>query len=535
MTRIVDARGRPIDREALKEPQTARLGWVTREWAEHPSRGLTPQRLHRILEDAEQGNLVAQADLFTDMEEKDGHIMSEMAKRKRAILTLDWEVHEPANATAEEKRDTAKVREWLSSFTGLEDFLLDCMDAVGHGFAPLEAQWHQVGPYMLPKTYTHRPQRWFQTLAHDGNALRLRDGGGDGQELWPLGWVVHQHKARSGYLTRAGLHRTLAWPYLFKNYSVRDLAEFLEIYGLPLRVGKYPPGTTDREKATLLAAVAGIGHNAAGIIPDSMRIDFQNAAQGTQEPFEAMIAWCERTASKVIVGGTLTSQADGKSSTHALGNVHNEVRHDLMVSDARQLAATVTLQVIGPMRMLNIAGAAGRRSPEFRFDTRKFEDLVRLSQALPGLVRAGVRIPVDWVHERGNIPKPAAGQDVLVAPAAPGWPAQGAALTGPAWAGQAALAAMLGAASAPPAGPARPAISGQLDRLAAQAAPTMDYWINQIRDLVDQAESLEDIRNGLLALAPGMDIDQYAALLSEALTAAGLAGRADILDQAARG
>jgi phage gp29-like protein len=63
----------------------------------------------------------------------------------------------------------------------------------------------------------------------------------------------------------------------------------------------------------------------------------------------------------------------------------------------------------------------------------------------------------------------------------------------------------------------------------------MDDWINQIRDLVDQAESLEDIRNGLLALAPDMDIDQYAALLSEALTAAGLAGRADILDQAARG
>ena len=65
-----------MNRDALHEPQTARLGWVSREWAEHPSRGLTPQRLHRILEDAEQGNMVAQSDLFTDMEEKDGHIMS---------------------------------------------------------------------------------------------------------------------------------------------------------------------------------------------------------------------------------------------------------------------------------------------------------------------------------------------------------------------------------------------------------------------------------------------------------------------------
>ncbi len=60
--------------------------------------------------------------------------------------------------------------------------------------------------------------------------------------LRPFGWISHTGKAKSGYLSRTGLIRVLAWPYLFKNYSVRDLAEFLEIYGLPLRVGKYPDG-----------------------------------------------------------------------------------------------------------------------------------------------------------------------------------------------------------------------------------------------------------------------------------------------------
>lgn len=534
MTQIVDARGRPIQRDALDEPQTARLGWVRREWEEHPSRGLTPQRLHRILEDAEQGNLVAQADLFSDMEEKDGHIMSEMAKRKRAILTLDWEIHEPANATAEERRDTDLIRELVSALPAFDEFLLDCMDAVGHGFAPIEVTWHQVGPYTLPKTFTHRPQRWFQTLAHNGDALRLRDGSAHGQELWPMGWVIHRHKARSGYLTRTGLHRTLAWPYLFKNYSVRDLAEFLEIYGLPLRLGKYPAGTTKQEKATLLAAVAGIGHNAAGIIPDSMAIDFENAAQGTQEPFEAMIAWCERTQSKVILGGTLTSQADGKSSTNALGQVHNEVRHDLTVSDSRQLAVTANRDVIAPMRLLNIPGAAGRRPPELRFDTRRFEDLRTLSQALPRLVAAGMQIPVDWAHERANIPKPAAGQAVLTSgavarPAAdPQSDPAGLAAAVPQLG--AALAALTAAGGTAPAGQA--AAAGQVGRLAKQGEATMDDWITKVRDLVNEAQDLEEVRDGLLALAPDMGLEDYAALLSEALTAAALAGRADILDQA---
>ncbi|MCY9814236.1 phage portal protein family protein [Aeromonas caviae] len=40
--------------------------------------------------------------------------------------------------------------------------------------------------------------------------------------------------------------------------------------------------------------------------------------------------WCEHSMSKAILGGTLTSQADGKSSTNALGNVHNEVREEAL-------------------------------------------------------------------------------------------------------------------------------------------------------------------------------------------------------------
>ena len=176
-----------------------------------------------------------------------------------------------------------------------------------------------------------------------------------------------------------------------------------------------------------------------------------------------------------ILGGTLTSQADGKSSTNALGNVHNEVRHDLLVSDARQLAATVNRYVIGPMRALNIAGAAGRRPPEFRFDTRRFDDLRTLSQALPRLVDAGMQIPVDWAHERANIPKPAAGQAVLVKRPTPG--AADAV-------GLAAAASQLGAAVAALTGTAGTATAaGQVSRLAAQAAPTMDDWIAKVRDL----------------------------------------------------
>lgn len=77
-------------RPALETTQTAEIAWLTNEWQEHPVVGLTPIKLHRLLVEAEQGNLQAQADLFSDIIERDGHIFSEMDKRIKGVNSLSW-------------------------------------------------------------------------------------------------------------------------------------------------------------------------------------------------------------------------------------------------------------------------------------------------------------------------------------------------------------------------------------------------------------------------------------------------------------
>lgn len=415
---ILDQHGNPLQRETLSEPQTSRLGSLQREFATHPSRGLTPSKLAAILEQAEAGDILAQHDLFLDMEEKDAHVYAEMSKRKRAILTVPWSIEPPRNASAAEKSLAAEVEEMARDIPNIEDVLLDMMDGVGHGFACLEIEWAKAGRDWLPKAIEHRPQAWFRLDTETRTQLRLRDLSADGAPLQPFGWIAHVHRAKSGYIARAGLHRILAWPYLYKNYSVRDLAEFLEIYGLPLRLGKYPPGASDKEKSTLLAAVVNIGHNAAGIIPEGMAIEIMEAAKGSHEPFQAMMQWAESSQSKAILGGTLTSQADGKSSTNALGNVHNEVRHDLLEADARQLAATLNDSLIHYLVALNKGGVADlRRMPRWVFDTSETEDIAIYADAIPKLVQVGMPIPASWVRERLGIPEATDGEAVLSAPA----------------------------------------------------------------------------------------------------------------------
>lgn len=506
---IVDRYGNPIRRDTLAEPQTSRLGSLAREWAGHPSRGLTPPKLARILEEAETGDLTAQAELFMDMEEKDGHIFAEMSKRKRAMLTLDWDIKPPRNASRAEEEDAAWLREALADLDDFDDVLLDALDAIGHGFAALEIEWWLTGREWIPAAIHHRPQTWFQLDRDTRTRIRLRDQSLDGAALNPFGWIVHTHKAKSGYLARGGLHRVLAWPFLFKNYSLRDLAEFLEIYGLPLRLGKYPSGASDTEKATLLRAVAGIGHNAAGIIPEGMAIEFEEAAKGSHDPFEAMIAWCERTQSKGILGGTLTSQADGASSTNALGNVHNEVRRDLLVSDARQLAGTLTRDLVYPLLALNRGARDPRRLPRFVFDTQEADDLSLYAEALPKLTGIGMRIPAAWAHGKLRIPEPDGDEAVLGAP-----PAAPAAM-------RAALKA------APAASGDKDAEALLADRLGIEAAPSVAAMLERIQAMVEQAESIEALRDSLLEAFGDLDTAALERVMTLGFAAAELAGMLD--------
>lgn len=414
MPQIIDIHGQPFKGEALREPQSARLSQLRREYANHPSRGLTPVRLARIMADAEMGNLQAQAELFADMEEKDAHIYSEMHKRKSAILTIDWKIDPPRNADAAEKANA----EWLSEVVAdiLDaDFLLALMDGIGYGYSNVEIEWQLAERQWIPGALSPRPASWFSLAHDDQNELRLRDNSPEGAVLQPFGWVRHIHRAKSGYIARCGLHRVLAWPYLFKNYAIRDLAELLEIYGLPIRLGKYPSGIGDAEKATLLRAVTELGHAAAGIIPETMSIDFEAAATGSHDPHLAMNDWAERSVSKAVLGGTLTSQADGKSSTNALGNVHNEVRHDLLASDARQIAATITRDLLYPLLVLNRGNLTDvRRMPRLVFDVAELEDFTAFSAALPNLVDIGTPVPVSWVQRKLGIPVPAKDEAVLV-------------------------------------------------------------------------------------------------------------------------
>lgn len=426
MATILDQFGKPIDMRGIREPQSesgdsgSRVGMLTREFANHPGRGLTPAKLNQILNSAEQGDLLGLLDLADDMEERDGEIYSSLSVRKTAVINLTWSVEPPEGASKDEKYLADQAKEWVGDIPEFEeDLMLESLDGILKGFKPIEMWWEPDQGTLQPR-FASRPQRWL-TQSQDLQRLTFRDGTPYGQELRPFNWLLHQPRSRSGYPARTSLARVLALPYLFSNYAVRDLAELLEIYGIPLRVGKYPSSANDIEKRKLLQAVVQIGHNAAGIIPQGMEIDFESAATGNEKPFMTMIEHMQAIKAKVIVGQTLTS-GEGKHGTQALGTVHNDVRIDILKSDAKRLASTYTEQLVKPMLLLNKPGVDPRRLPRFHIDVPEPEDLEMYANALPKLAQAGMRFDLAELHKRLRFPMADKNAEILKGPPQPAEP-----------------------------------------------------------------------------------------------------------------
>ncbi|WDE07283.1 DUF935 domain-containing protein [Thalassomonas viridans] len=518
-----DQKGNKFRIKQLKTPQTqdAKLGHLHKHYAEHPSRGLTPAKLAGILQRAEQGDLIAQCELAEDMEEKDGHIFSELQKRRLCMKSVPWKIVPPRNPSAAEQRDTEMLQELFEDMTFFDQVLFDMSDAILKGFSNQEISWHQEEKIWLPQEIEFKDPSWFRVNPNNRNELMLRDHSETGEALQPFGWIRHVHKTKSGYVSRNGLARVLAWPYLFKNFSVRDLAEFLEIYGLPLRLGKYPTGASPDEKMTLLRAVMSIGHNAGGIIPKGMDIEFQNAASGGKDPFEYMVSLMEKTESKAILGGTLTSQADGKSSTNALGNVHNEVREELRDSDLMQLASTLTRDLVLPKYMLNCRSfEKPSRSPRFEFDITEAEDMKAFSESLPGLVGLGFRIPRSWGHNKLQIPEAKGDEEVLTLPGAAAendnQEQKEAALKKQAITKIAALKQKSSTDVA----------DLYSKQLADDMSPVLKNFTDEIQQLVDSAESWEDLQESLADL--NLSVDEATEVMQQALVAAQLSGQHEV-------
>ncbi|BFH10869.1 DUF935 domain-containing protein [Paenibacillus melissococcoides] len=377
------------------------------KYSTYPSNGLTPVRLAQIFREADAGDVLRQMELFEEMEEKDPHLFSQLQTRKNAVTGLDFEVI-PFSDDEWDKQIAEFVKEQIDGLENFEDIMMDLLDAIGKGISVSEIIWGYDDGFTVVEDIKWRHPKRLLWDNQDTLKVVTRDNP-SGIPLPENKFVIHRYKARSGHPSRAGVLRVVAWMYLFKNYDLKDWVSFCEVFGMPLRLGKYDPSASDDDKAALMRALVQIGTDAAGIIPDGTEIEFKEAAKTTSiNVYESLARYCDEQISKAVLGQTLTSDSGGGS--FAQSKTHNEVRHDLTVADCKALAATLRRDLIRPLVYFNYGES--RRIPHLRFDCEEAGDLKETADIYGKLIDMGLKIPTSHLYKKFSVPKPENGEEV---------------------------------------------------------------------------------------------------------------------------
>lgn len=379
----------------------------------YPSENLSPQKLASILRELDSGYCRNAMNLFDDMEEKDLHLAAVMQTRIMAAAAPPRRIL-PASDDDDRRRHADFVREVWEGLEERARLVNDLLSAIGRGFSIAEMMFELREGWLIVNGIKVCPPSLFSFADPDNPGVLLdfpryqTPGKIKGEAIPREKFIFHAHRSFSGGPLRAGLYRGIAWYYLFTNFSIKDWMSFMDIYGIPLRLGRFKPSADDRSREILKKAVMNLGSDAAAVISEDTTIEFiETRLSGSHDLFQKAVEFFNRQKSKSVLGQTLTTE-QGDSGSYALGSVHDRVRADLTRLDCILLDETLTRDFIIPL--INANFGRQKSYPRFVSEPRLLAGLDDLKK----LYDMGVPMGVGELYKAAGIPEPSKSDSVLV-------------------------------------------------------------------------------------------------------------------------
>lgn len=263
--------------------------------------------------------------------ENEGQIATCIESRNAGVTSLKY--HLVFND--ETKKDFYETLLKNLDITGIIE---DILKAPLYGFQPIEIMWGiNSDGYIIPTSLVAKPQEWF--YYNNENQLCFDKKG------CPNGYIITDDlkkflvpRYKPSYNNPYGksILARCFWDAIFKKGSLEFWMKFAEKYGMPFMYGKYQQGMSEEEIDKLLDSLECMIQDAVGAIPDNSSVEILDTGgkTGSAEIYRGIIDIADKNIAKNILGQTLTTET-GSSGSYALGNVHLQVRQDIINSDKR--------------------------------------------------------------------------------------------------------------------------------------------------------------------------------------------------------
>lgn len=352
--------------------------------------------LHGILEEARGGQTARLFAVYRDLVLGHAHGQSEFNTRKLAVVG-ELPQFQPALRKDPVSQAAADLVETLwTEYPGAQAAITHLLDATLWPVSLLEKTYRPLpgGGYAIREL---RPVP-YHLLDYTEGRMRIRDVSPAGHLLGTYHepdsrrYIVHRGHLLTSIPDNFGgpMRAALFW-WLFATMDRDWWVRFLERFGAPFIVGKYDP--SDEGARALLRNAFSAATRLFGLTVSRDTEVQVHSVNGTQhgDAFETFHDTAKRELSKLILGQTMTSEAQAGGIGGTQAEVHNAVRADIRKFDALSLSATLRHQLF--RQLLDINGYAGVAAPAVSWGSDPV-DAKALGETLKTLADAGLR-PTD--------------------------------------------------------------------------------------------------------------------------------------------
>lgn len=268
----------------------------------------------------------------------DAKVSACIESRKAGCLAMQWDLFgTKENATATEVIKQALLDLDMPRLIG------EVLDAFLWGFQPLEVTWKYENGLVLPASVVGKPPYWFKF--DNANNLRfISKDNPNGLELPAHKFLLAQHHATYTNPYGEKVLSKCFWPVAFKKGGLRWWVTATEKYGTPAILGKLPRGTDPKEIAQFLDNLERLVQDAATVIPNDSAVEILDGNSGrgssSSSPHKELIDHCNAEIALAIVGQTLSSEV-GSTGSYAAAKTHNDVREEIVASDKRMIERVI--------------------------------------------------------------------------------------------------------------------------------------------------------------------------------------------------
>lgn len=268
----------------------------------------------------------------------DAHLDAVKNKRFAAITSRAWTI----DGSKGDQNKAKFVEEYLWNID-LRNTISQMLEAIGFGYAVHEIVWDAVatdlGVLILPTAIKDRKQEWFKFDNDSKLLLQTKDG--TRQEMPARKFLVTRNRPTTANPYGNATYSRCFWPLAFKKGGLKFWMLFVEKYGMPKAIGKVPPTATDAEQQQFLKMLAGLIRDAVAVIPQTGSVELLETRLSGTNPHAEIIAWADKAMSKAWLGETLTTEQTSSGGTQAMATVHNDVRADLALDDAAMVESSI--------------------------------------------------------------------------------------------------------------------------------------------------------------------------------------------------